>query len=61
MLAINDREKFYRTVKDGLVRSSNFPRWQNAINKAVVQIELNGDFMHFDKDAVHLVIFSQGL
>lgn len=58
-LAINEQEKFNEIVKEALAKSANFPRWQNAINKAVVQIELNGCFMEYDKEANHLVIWSQ--
>lgn len=58
MLAIN-KNKFNEIVKDALAKSANYPRWQNAINKAVVQIELNGAFMHYDKQENYLVIWSQ--
>lgn len=59
MLEISNTAKFNETVKDALAKSANFPRWQNAINKAVVQIELNGHFMHYDEQENYLVIWSQ--
>ncbi len=58
-LAISDTAKFNETVKEALAKSQNFPRWQNAINKAVVQIELNGEFMTFDAENKSLLIWSQ--
>ncbi len=59
MLAINNTDKFNTIVKDALAKSANFPRWQNAINKAVTQISLNGDFMTYDETENYLVIWSQ--
>lgn len=60
MLAINNQEKFNEIIKTALAKSANFPRWQNAINKAVVQIELNGAFMTYDETENYLLIWSQG-
>jgi hypothetical protein len=60
MLEINDKQKFEREIKDALIKSANFPRWQNAIKKAVVQIEMNKDFMTFDAQEAYLLIWSQG-
>ncbi len=59
MLAINNEQKFSATVKEALTKSANFPRWQNAINRAVAQIELNGTFMTWMPDAKSLLIWSQ--
>jgi hypothetical protein len=59
MLAINNEQKFNAVVKEALSKSVNFPRWQTAINKAVVQIEENGTFMEWMKDTKSLLIWSQ--
>ncbi len=59
MLAINNEQKFNATVKEALTKSVNFPRWQNAVNKAVAQIELNGTFMEWMTDTKSLLIWSQ--
>lgn len=60
MLAINNQEKFNSIVEEALAKSANFPRWQNAINRAVTQINLYGEFMTYDKAENYLVIWSQG-
>jgi hypothetical protein len=59
MLAINNEQKFNAVVTEALSKSVNFPRWQTAINKAVVQIEENGTFMEWMKDTKSLLIWSQ--
>ncbi len=59
MLAINRQEKFKEIVKEALAKSANFPRWQNAINKAVVQIELNGEFITWMPETKSIVIWNQ--
>jgi hypothetical protein len=59
MLNINNPEKFNQLVEEALSKSANLPRWQNAIKKAVAQIEAGGEFMTFDMNEAHLVIWSQ--
>jgi hypothetical protein len=59
MLAINNQQKFNATVKEALTKSANFPRWQNAIGKAVAQIELHGEFMTWMPETKSLLIWSQ--
>lgn len=60
MLEITNQEKFNSIVEEALSKSANLPRWQNAIRKAVAQIEANGDFMNYDEKENYLVIWSQG-
>ena len=57
--AIDNQEKFNAIVKDALAKSANYSRWQNAINKAVTQIQLNGEFMTWQADSKSLLIWSQ--
>lgn len=59
-VAITNPEKFAAIVADALAKSRNFPRWQNAITKAVIQIELGGEFMNYDEAENYLLIWSQG-
>lgn len=60
MLNISNQEKFDAVVNEALTKSASFPRWQNAIKKAVVQIEENGTFMEYDETENYLLIWSQG-
>lgn len=60
MIQINDQNKFETVVNEALSKSANFPRWQNAIKKAVAQIEENGEFMTYDEKENYLLIWSQG-
>jgi predicted transcriptional regulator len=60
MIEITDKNKFDAIVKDALAKSESFPRWQNAIKKAVLQIEENGEFMTYDEKENYLLIWSQG-
>ena len=59
MLAINNEAKFKQIISEALAKSANYPRWQNAINKAVVQIELHGEFMEWQPESKSLLIWSQ--
>jgi hypothetical protein len=59
MLNIENKEKFNEIVTEALAKSKNFPRWQNAINKAVVQIELHGEFITYLPETKSIVIWSQ--
>lgn len=60
MLEIKNTELFHHIIKTSLDKAKNFPRWVSAINKAVVQISLHGEFMHYDETENYLVIWSQG-
>lgn len=59
MLAINNQEKLNEIVKDALSKSKNFPRWQNAINKAVVQMEIQPEFITWLPETKSIVIWNQ--
>jgi hypothetical protein len=59
MLAINNTEKFNEIVTEARTKSANFKRWQNAINKAVVQIELQPEFITWMPETKSLLIWSQ--
>ncbi len=59
MLAINNQAKFNEIVKEARTKSANFKRWQNAINKAVVQIELQPEFIEWMPETKSLLIWSQ--
>lgn len=57
--AIGNQDRFNQIVKEALAKSANYSRWQNAINKAVVQMELNGEFMTWQPETKSLLIWSQ--
>ena len=59
MLAINNQQKINEIVTESLAKSANYSRWLNAINKAVVQIDANGNFMEWMEDSKSLLIWSQ--
>ena len=59
MLAINNQAKFNEIVKEALAKSVNYPRWQNAINKAVVQIELQPEWITWMPETKSIVIWNQ--
>jgi len=59
MLAINNQAKFKEIVKNALAKSANFPRWQSAINKAVVQIQLQPEFITWLPETKSIVIWNQ--
>jgi hypothetical protein len=50
---------FNTIVEESLAKAANYSRWQNAINKGVTQMQLNGEFMTWDADEKGLVIWSQ--
>lgn len=54
---ITNQELFNTIVKESLAKASNYPRWQNAINKGVTQMSLN-PFISWDDDAKGLIILS---
>lgn len=60
MIQITDQAKFNQTIETALNNAAKFPRWQNAIKKAVAQIEENGEFMTYDEKENYLLIWSQG-
>lgn len=60
MIQIADQTKFENVVKTALDKTANNYRWQNAVKKAVKEIEENGAFMTWDSEADHLLIWSQG-
>lgn len=57
--AIENQDRFNEIVKEALAKSANYSRWQNAINKAVVQMELHGEFMTWQPETKSLLIWSQ--
>jgi hypothetical protein len=66
MLKIDDKDKFGEVITGAIAKveltvndAGIKKRWINAISKAVVQIEANGDFMTYDTAENHLVIWSQ--
>jgi hypothetical protein len=66
MLEIKDTNKFGKVTADALAKveltvtdTQTKKRWINAIAKAVVQIESNGDFMTYDTAENHLLVWSQ--
>jgi hypothetical protein len=66
MLNIDDRNKFGKVIAGALAKveltvkdAATKKRWINAVSKAAVQIEENGEFMDYDAQDSHLVIFSQ--
>lgn len=59
MLEIKNTDIFHQIIKTSLHKSRNYPRWVSAINKAVVQMELHGEFMDYDHENNWLLIWSQ--
>lgn len=60
MLEITNQEKFNQVVTEALIKVENNSRWSNAINKAVREIEENGEFMTYFENENYLLIWSQG-
>ena len=60
MIQINDQAKFDAVLTTALTKVENNSRWTKAINKAVIEIEANGEFMTYDEAENYLLIWSQG-
>ena len=60
MLNITDQAKFNEVIEAALIKTADNYRWQNAVKKAVKEIEENGTFMEWDSADNHLLIWSQG-
>jgi hypothetical protein len=66
MIEITDTNKFGKVAADAIAKveltvadAQTKKRWINAIAKAVIEIEENGAFMHYDEKDNYLVIWSQ--
>jgi hypothetical protein len=66
MLQIENKQTFGKVIADALSKveltvtdAHNKKRWVNAIAKATVEIEQNGDFMTWMKEDKSLLIWSQ--
>ena len=60
MIEIKNTKKFETVIAEAIAKTANNYRWQNAVKKAVREIEENGAFMNWDSEADHLLIWSQG-
>ncbi len=66
MLQIENKDRFGKVIADALSKveltvadAHNKKRWVNAIAKATVEIEQNGDFMNWMEEDKSLLIWSQ--
>jgi hypothetical protein len=66
MLNIENKNKFGKVIADSIAKveltvkdAQTKKRWINAISKAAAQIDNHGEFMNYDTQDNHLVIWSQ--
>jgi hypothetical protein len=66
MLNIENKNKFGKVIADAIAKveltvkdAQTKKRWINAISKAAAQIDNHGEFMTYDTQDNHLVIWSQ--